>query len=403
MKILSLSSVFPNAQEPGLGLFVSARIQKMAELAEVKVVAPLPILDYSHPHKRFLPRRDIRSLGQDDFEVLRPGWIFPPGGTPINVASLALRLLPMLRRLRKQFPFEIIDAHFGYPEGAAAAILGWALGVPFVVTLRGNEMVFARDHLRRKCLEWTLRRANSVIAVSEELRRFAIRHGSALERTHTIQNGVDTEVFYPRDRDQCRREFAISGRTKLIVCAGELIEAKGHHLAIRAVAKLARQSSEILLLVVGGVARGGRRFDAQLRGLISDLCAHDNVRMVGAVNRTRMAELMSAADLFTLPSYGEGCPNVVTEALACGTPVVATAVGAVPELVPNEEYGLIVPPRNEEALLSALGQGLAKNWDRSLISKHGGRRSWRTVAAEVIHVLEPLTPAQPVWVVPIGV
>jgi glycosyltransferase involved in cell wall biosynthesis len=365
----------------------------MAELAEIKVVAPLPILDYSRPGGFSMRGRDVPFLLREkNYDVLYPRWIFPPGGTPLNVISLALRLVPLLARLRRQFSFEVIDAHFGYPEGAAAAILARVFGVPFAVTLRGSERVFARDPMRRRCLERTLRSATAVITVSDELRHFAIGHGSIPERTHTIQNGVDTNVFFPRERDRCRRELGIGGRTKLILCAGELIEAKGHHLAIRAVADLVRRFDKLLLIVAGGVARGGRRFDHHLRKLISELRLERHVRMIGAVNRTQMAELFSAADVFTLASYSEGCPNVVAEALACGTPVVATSVGAVPELISSEEYGFIVPPRDEAALAAALEWALAADWDRQKIARHGASRSWSTVATEAIHVLGNLVP-----------
>jgi teichuronic acid biosynthesis glycosyltransferase TuaC len=387
MKVLSLSSVYPNTQEPGLGLFVRSRLEGLSGLAELKVVAPTPLLDYSQPNGKWLSRRRSAFHAMETTEVLRPRWIFPPGGTPANVLCLAARLLPVMARLRKKFLFELIDAHFGYPEGVAAGLLAEAFRVPFIITLRGNEPSFARHWGSRKAMIWALSRAAAVIAVSADLAHFAVQHGAAAAQVYTIGNGVDTDLFYPRDRQACRARLGIEGHTNLIVCAGELIEAKGHHFAVRAAAELRSRGKNVLLIIAGGVARGGKPFDAQLRLLVGELGIERHVRLAGPMNRHQMADLLSAADVFTLPSFTEGCPNVVNEALACGAPVVASAVGAVPQMVASDRYGLVVPPRDQPALTTALSRALDTEWDRAAISIHGRARPWSVVASEVMAVL----------------
>ena len=391
MKILSLSTVYPNPREPGLGLFVRARLQALARLAEIRVVAPVAAVDYSSPSGKRFHGRDVPFLRRDgDMETLHPRWLFPPFGTPANVFCLAARLLPTLARIRHRFPFDLIDVHFGYPEGVAGALLALAFHTPFVLTLRGSEPVFARHRFRRTLLAWALRRAAAVIAVSGDLARFAEDHGAAPGRVHTIPNGVDTSLFFPRDRRACRARLGIPPETSLIVCAGELIEAKGHHLAIRAIAELAASGHDIRLVIAGGVARGGNPFDRQLHSLIAESGAGAIVRLAGAVNRAEMAELLAAADVFTLPSFTEGCPNVVLEALACGTPVVASAVGGIPQMLCPGKHGLLVPPRDQQALTAALLHAIGTPWDRAAIARHGGARPWSVVAREVADVIRPL-------------
>jgi teichuronic acid biosynthesis glycosyltransferase TuaC len=391
MKVLSFTLVYPNPREPGLGLFVQARLQELGRLTELKVVAPVATIDYSNPNRKYFRRRDVPLTGTNEqVEVLYPRWIYPPGGTPVNVICLAARLFGLFLRVRKTFPFELLDVHFGYPEGVAGALLAWAFGVPFVVTLRGSEPVFAGYRRRRLCLQWALRRADAVIAVSEDLRRFAIELGTPAERASTITNGVDTNVFFPRDREACRARLGLPAAMRLIVCAGELIEAKGHHLAIQAVADLVSGGLDVSLVIAGGVARGGPRYDAHLRSMIARLGMEKRIRLAGAVGRDELAELLTAADVFTLPSYREGCPNVINEALACGTPVVATAVGAVPQLIPSEDYGFIVEPGRQEPLTAALARAINKPWDRTAISVWGSRRSWKAVAQELMDVLRPV-------------
>jgi len=389
IKLLSLSLVYPNPSEPGLGSFVRSRLQAMAASAQVKVVAPVPVLDYSNPGGKLFRRRTYPSVREDgQIETFHPGWLYPPGGTPLNVACLAARLHPLLRHIRREYPFELIDAHFGYPEGPAAALLSKLLNVPFTITLRGSETMFAAYPRRRDAMRWAFGRASRVIAVSEDLRQFAVANGVTEERAVTIPNGIDGEQFFPRDSRLARIKHGLADGRKHIVSAGELIEAKGHHLVAEALKALADEGVDADLLIVGATARGGPRFEEALRRRISELGISRRVRFMGFVDRTGMAELLSAADVFCLASYTEGCPNVVNEALACGAPVVATRVGGVPSMVPSERYGFVVPPRDPNALRDALREALQRSWDRPAISEWGRSRSWQQVGREVIGVME---------------
>jgi glycosyltransferase involved in cell wall biosynthesis len=392
MRILSLSLVYPNPSEPGLGLFVRSRLQAMAEQAELKVIAPIPVLDYSNPKGKLLrPRTFPESRWDGPIEVFHPRWVFPPNGTPLNVLCLFARLQGLVRRIRKDFPFDLIDAHFGYPEGAAAALLAGVFGVPFTITLRGNETMFAGFFARRAAMRQAFRRAARVIGVSDDLRQFAVAEGTPERNAITIPNGVDTELFFPRDREAARAKHGLPAGRKVIVSAGELIEAKGHHLVAEALNVLLQQGVDAELLIVGGTARGGPRFEESLRRRVAELGLNERVRFIGFVERSGMAELLSAADIFCLSSYTEGWPNVVNEALACGTPVVASRVGGVPAMLASEQYGLMVPPRDLAALQQALGAALRRPWDRTAIAAWGGRRTWRLVAREVIESMQAAT------------
>lgn len=386
LRILSLSTVFPNPKEPGLGLFVQSRLQHIARLAGVRVIAPLPVLDYSNPHKQLTPFPHGYPLqSRDGLEVVHPRWLYPPLGTPFNVACLVARVWPVARRLYRERPFDLIDAHFGYPEGVAAAFLARLFGVPFTITLRGSEIAFSnQSSIRRSLIAWAIRQAAGVITVSEELRRFAIAAGAQPERVRTIPNGVNSTVFHPRPQAQCRAQYGFSPHRKLILSAGELIEAKGHHRVIQALPALLQAGFDAEVAIAGGVARGGPRYEEQLRQRIAGLGLQDRVRLLGWMPREALAEIMAAADLFCLHSDTEGWPNVVHEALSCGTPVVVSRVGAVPEMVPNETLGLIVPPKEQDALTAALHTALGRSWDRQAIADWGRARGWDRVAQEVV-------------------
>jgi len=384
LNVVSISIEYPNRSEPGKGLFVRARLQAMAKLINLKVLAPVALLDYANPDRRLFGSRDVPSrLNDGKAEVFYPRWVYPPRGGFVNAFCLFLRLLWPLRRFKQISQLDVLDSHFVHPDGVAAALAGWILRKPFIVTARGCELEHQQFWMRKFWMSWALRRASRVIAVSDNLRDFALSLGAQPNRLRVIPNGIDSDLFFPRDRMCCRTKHNISSETRIILSAGDLAEIKGHHLIIRALEALRTEGVDAKLLIAGGVGRSGRYADG-LRREVATRGIEDHVRFLGGVRQSDLAELMSAADVFCLASSREGCPNVVTEALACGTPVVATDVGAVRRLVPTEQYGYVVPLDEPQALQRALRNGLSRTWDRESIAAWGGSRTWRHVADEVV-------------------
>jgi teichuronic acid biosynthesis glycosyltransferase TuaC len=382
LSVLTVTTAFPNPAEPGNSPFVAARLRALSEYARIRIIAPVPLIDYSNPKRDLFASRAIpRERNDGPLEIFHPRWIFPPLGTPANVPFLSAGILPLARRLHRQAPACWIDSHFGYPDGVAAALVAGVLRLPFSITIRGNELVNARYRLRRQLLSWAFRRASRIIAVSEELRTFAISLGVDPAKAVTIPNGVDSEVFGPRDRETVRANLGLSPASPMILTAGGLGPGKGHHLLVQSMPALLRSHPGLQLWIAGSVNRDGR-YETEIRALIASLALEPNVRLLGSQPPARLADLMSAADLFTLASFSEGWPNVVHEALACGTPVVATRVGAIPQMLPSDSFGSIVPPGDVPALTEALDRALRQTWDRAAISLHGRARSWRAVAME---------------------
>lgn len=374
-RVLSMCTVFPTSAEPGRGLFVRSRLEMISGNASVRVIAPVPVFG-----KRASPARREHLI-----EVLHPRWFYIPGTGAITPFLLFARLLPLIGRIRRDFPFDVVDAHFGYPDGIAAALVSRVCGAPFMITLRGSELLHARYPLRLKLMSWAFRRASRIIAVSGQLAQFAVDHGADPARVRKVPNGVNAAIFHPRDRQAMRAKHNLPPDRPVILSAGHLIELKGHHRAAAAVRMLHNSGIRALLIIAGASpARGAVDYSETIRRTVSDLNMDNHVRFTGEVAPETMAELMSAADVFCLASSREGWPNVVHEALGCGTPVVATRVGAAPELVAGPEYGILTPPGDVPALASALKRALETDWDRSAIARWGARRSWQDVADEVL-------------------
>jgi glycosyltransferase involved in cell wall biosynthesis len=205
--------------------------------------------------------------------------------------------------------------------------------------------------------------------------------------TRTIPNGVDSSIFYPRNRETFRKKVNVSPKQKMIVSAGALIERKGHHHVLRAVSRLVAVGADVCLVIVGGTGREGD-FSATLKRMPAELQIENRVFFLGQVTPDQMAEAMSAADLFCLASSREGWPNVVHEAMACGTPVVATNVGGTPEMIPSATYGTVIPKDDQDALESAIKTALAATWDRDRICQWAHSRSWENVAGEVLELFQ---------------
>lgn len=387
LRVLTLSSVFPNPKEPDHGTFIRYRMQAVARLADVKVIAPLASVDYSDPRRQWFGNHRVPASRMDGpIEVMHPRWLFPPFGTPWNGRCLYWRLAGLMAKIRKQYAFDLLDVHFGFPDGLAGARLAARLGCPFVLTVRGNEPIFGRGAAHRRAMAEAFGQAARVLAVSEELRRYAIELGVDPARTRTVPNGIDAEFFYPRDRAACRERLGIAPGERVILSAGRLVEAKGHHLIIQALRQLGEQGIAARLLIAGGPCREDR-FEQELRQTPARVGMEDHVTFLGHTPREQMVELMSAADVLCLASFAEGWPNVVHEAQACGAPVVATAVGGVPDMIPSEQFGYVVPAKNVEALGDALQKALSRPWDRKAISDWGRSRSWEQVAGEVVEAM----------------
>lgn len=387
-KILSLSTVFPRPGEPAFGVFVERRLAELGRLAEVTVVAPVPLVEGGGRLRLFGGAAPLREQ-RGPLRVEHPRWFYPPGLGSTHAWWLAARLRPYLMRLIGEFPFDILDAHFGYPEGAAAWRLAERLGRPFTVTLRGNEPAHAAAASKRMQMAEALCRAAAVIAVSASLRDFAVSLGAEPARCFVIGNGVDTAVFHPRPRAEARAKLGMADGRVHLLSAGYLIPRKGHHRLAALLPELHAAGCPADLWIVGGPGREG-----DVRGELARIIARHglqaSVHLVPPVPPEELAEYMSACDLFCLASSREGWPNVVHEALACGAPVVATRVGAVEEMIPGEECGIVVPAGDDRALLDGLVRALHRTFDRDMIARRAAARSWKQVAREVHDLFETI-------------
>ena len=286
--------------------------------------------------------------------------------------------LRTVRRLHRKYHFDCIDAHYVYPDGFAAVLLGMLLRLPVIVSARGTDInVFPSFSTIRPMIRWTLRQASGVVAVSDALRKAITDLGVPKDKVAVISNGVDVERFRRMPQRDARQKLRIPDHSKMAVCVASLTEAKNHKLLISAFSQILDTNSEARLYIVG---EGPLR--EELEHLIHQLFLGGKVLLVGTRPNEELPLWFNAADVSCLVSSREGWPNVVMESIACGTPVVATRVGGIPEIVTTSDLGILVEP-NPSSIASGLREGFSKEWNRGLLAQHAQSRSWAEVAVEV--------------------
>ncbi|MBS1800804.1 MAG: glycosyltransferase [Acidobacteria bacterium] len=379
MRVAVITRYFPTSPEPWAGHSAYQTLKFLAARCDVKVFYPEseypPLLKPKSRAGRSIDY-SYRPAGVEVRYIRYPA--LPAISRPLNGWSAARSILPSVRA----YAPDIILNYIVYPDGDAALRVARALRVPFVVTAIGTDLNVIPplcEGLTRR----VLRNADFTVTVSGDLLKTARRLGAPEERSRAILNGCDTTIFHPRDRAAARIALNVAADEEAIVYVGRLDMAKGLGELVAAAAALHTKRPRAHCYIVGdGPAR------QQLADAIAAQGASEHITIMPSCATDGVANWMAAADLVTLPSYREGCPNVIIEALASGRPVVATNVGGIPELM-DERDGQLVPARDAAALEAALDHVLGQSWNADAISqKHN--RGWADVSADVEAILRKI-------------
>ncbi|HJT44233.1 MAG TPA: glycosyltransferase family 4 protein [Rhizomicrobium sp.] len=351
ISIVTATTLFPNSLQPAHGIFVETRLRRL--LADGKVTARvLAPVAWAPPG---LPGAELKKLRQiPDFEhrngldVDHPRYLVIP--------KIGMNVTPYLlyRAMRRRFAqllacgikVDLIDAHYFYPDGVAAAWLGRDFDIPVVITARGTDVNLIPDYpYPRRLILQAAQSAGALITVCQALKDRLVELGVPSAKVTTLRNGVDLEIFAMKDRDALRTKLGVSGF--VLVSVGLLIERKGHHLIIEA---LPRIQDATLLIVGSGPDR------QQLENLAQRLGVGNRVRFLGAMDQKSLCEVYNCADVSVLASSREGWANVLLESMACGTPVIGSAVWGTPEVIASPDAGLLLEKRDAKSIVTAIAK-----------------------------------------------
>ena len=374
MRVAVVTSYFPTSAQPWAGHSAYQTLKQLAQHCDLRVFCPEATYPKLLKPKTGAPPID-RAWQPDDVAVQYIAYpVLPMVSRPLNGWTMYRQLLPHVRAWQP----DVILNYVVYPDGYAAMRVSRALRVPVVLTAIGSDLNRIPGRIVGLLTRSALRHATVTLAVSGDLARTAKTLGAA--RSQAILNGCDTALFYPRDSQVARAARGLDAEAEIILYAGRLDIRKGLRELIDAVAVLRARRPKLRCYLLG---------DGPDKPLLQQAVARhgldDAVTFVPAAPTATVAQWMAAADLFTLPSYMEGCPNVVLEALASGRPVVTTNVGGIPELI-DARSGRLVPPADAPALTTALDEVLQQQWSAEEIAgRH--HRSWNDVSLDVLRVL----------------
>ncbi|MSR46559.1 MAG: glycosyltransferase family 4 protein [Planctomycetes bacterium] len=380
MRLLVFTTLFPHPGAPHHGIFVLERLRHWIEATggSAVVIAPVPYVPRALARGRFaeyaaVPFEESRA----GIRVLHPRYLLLPK-VSMSVApwTLGRAGVAAARRLVAAGErFDLVDAHYLYPDGVAASFVARSLGLPLVVTARGTDVnLIPRHAIPRQWLRFLLRRADAAIAVADALRHEVVALAPAGFPCVTLRNGVDLAKFRPLERSVARARLRWPSDRPIVLSVGHLIERKGHHHLLAALPRL--PAGTLLKLVGDGEWR--TRLEAQARSL----GIADRVEFCGRIAHDELHVAYSAADALALLSSREGWPNVLLEALACGTPVVATKVFGTPEVIRDERVGRLVDaPEGEapapDAVAATLGELITSPPDRAHLRRYAEGHSWQ--------------------------
>jgi glycosyltransferase involved in cell wall biosynthesis len=390
MKVLVFTHLFPNTKSPTLGVFIKERMLHFSKIngCEIKVVAPVPYFPPININKRWfyfsqIPKKEM----VQGVEVYHPRYFQTPKvGMSFYGLSMYPSALKKAKQIRKQFDFDLIDAHWVYPDSFAAVLLSRFFKKPLIVSARGGDInLYSKDFLIKKLIVYTLNNAKRVIAVSNALKSAMVDLGITESKIIVIPNGVDIKKFHAVEKEKSRRFLNIPLDKKIILTVASLRKIKGLSLLIEAISEIIHEvkKSDVMLLIIG---EGEER--KSIARQIARLKLKGHVKLLGAKAHETLFQWYSAADIFCLPSSTEGWPNVIFESLACGTPVVASSVGGVPEIIISDDYGTLVKERTGKAFASAIIKALDRKWDPDKMIEYAKRNTWVQVAQNVKDLFE---------------
>lgn len=380
MRVLVITNLFPNSSAPRIASFNRQQFAALGKLCQVEVLATLPW----YPGQRLLSKFATHKVATDvpkqevidGLIVHHPKTLhLPKIGTSISTPLFAASLAPLVARYRSKV--DIVLAAWAHPDGCAAVLLAKLLGVPVVVKVHGTDInSVAQLPGPRRVMRALLPKADGLVAVSSALGQKLEALGVDKSRIHLIINGVDAKVFHVRDRVEARKALGLPLDAKIALYIGNIIKAKGVNDLHTAFKSITDTHPKMHIYCVG---------EGNQRETLSQ-SAPERMKFVGSQAFEKIPQWLAACDLLVLPSWNEGTPNVVLEALACGRRVLATDVGGVPDLLQDPKVGAMVAPKFPVELARALEVQLYRRYDANEVAALGSRGNWEQSAGE-LHAL----------------
>jgi len=387
MKILFVTELWP----PHGGSFVLDQVKSVVPFVSTTVAVLIPqppdLSRYRHIRSRFAGKSGGPEILYDIPVYYLRYRTLPELGRYLNSMQAARVLKRFLQRHHASF--DLIHAHFAYTSGFAAVHSARRKKIPAIITVHGSDINYYTRRNPRNLIAagytvWGLRHAAAIHAVSQDLKNKVTDLGVAADRIAVIHNGIQETMFFPRgDKAALRRQLQLPENDMFFLYTGNFSRVKGLDVLLNAFAQVqGKLSNAKLIMIGGGELETDLKQSAQIAGL------EKKIIWVGKKPHNEIPDWMNAADFLVLPSLSEGFGLVLLEALACGTPVIASAVGGVPEILTAPELGIMVPPGDGEKLADAMLAAAGKSWDPKKLTAYAHANTWSERAPRFLQVYQ---------------
>lgn len=363
-KLLIVTNLYPLPWEPNRSTFNRQHFKHLEAHYDVAIIVPVAWRDY-FAHKDEITNTDrIRYV---------PYFYTPRFGRRFYGEFMYRSICIDAMSWIKAFKPNALLASWAYPEGMAVKKLADKLGVKYSIKVHGSDINCHIDTpARGELIKKAAQNAHSILSVSQALKDKMAQHGIPKGKISVIYNGVNQQLFIPSDD-----ALPINKRNYLLY-VGNLKANKGVVELVESFALIAKNHPELTLKIVGK----GKHMTAKIRDLASIYQLKNRISLLGTVNHDELPLLMQNARAVCLPSYEEGVPNVLLESMSCGTPVVATTVGGIPEIVQQGMNGFLAPAKDSAAFAHSLEKSLNHPWSVTVIKNSCQKYNWQDNAVK---------------------
>jgi glycosyltransferase involved in cell wall biosynthesis len=365
-KLVIITNLYPLPWQPTRATFNYQQFTLLATKMDVYILIPVAFLDWFKNRKQ---------INQRNERIKIVPYIYLPKIGRRFYGTLMYWSLNLLagKWLKKIAPTKVL-ASWAFPDGIAAQKIAKQLNAEFYLKVHGSDInMHTNFPARAKQIVTMANKANGILSVSYALANKMIELGVERKKIKVIYNGVDQTLF-KMDNEQPPEK-------KYILYIGNLIKTKGVGELLESFNFVSQQQQNLQLIFVGG---GPEQHVLERRS--RELNLKTKVTFLGKIPHQQLPALIANAKLTVLPSYNEGVPNVLLESMACGTPIVATNVGGIPEII-NDSIGILVEKQDTEALSNAIITGITRDWNKLAISKSAQRFTWSNNINDLVQLL----------------
>lgn len=375
-----ITNLFPLPWEPNRATFNRQQFAQLDDDFDKSILIPVAFSQWFKHRKQIQQSNDVRYV---------PYFYLPKLGRRFYSVFMFLSILLHSGYWLTRKKPETILASWAFPEAVAASWLSKLFSCKFFFKVHGSDInLHGKIPARAKQIVNAAKRASGILSVSNALAQEMIQLGIAAEKIKVIYNGVNHEKFGLNNPAVESLKPLINAKTienGYVIFVGNLKTDKGVIELLEGFAKISEQHPHLTLVYAGpGALKNNLLSQAEQLHIASRIIC------LGAVDHEELPALISQATLLALPSYNEGVPNVVLEAMACGTPVLATNVGGIPEVVDEAICGKLIEPKNADAVADGLNIILTTTWQPELIKQHSQQFSWQNNKKQLLQLLNTL-------------